>query len=364
MRHLCINGRFLTQPITGVQRYGHEFLSALDAMLARGDPAVAGLKVTLVTPQTGVCHPINLQHIIHKPVGRFTGHAWEQLDLPRHVEGDLLFCPGNAAPLATLLSKMPVAVVVHDLSYRYFPDAYNWKFRALYGFVMPFVMWFSKCIITVSAAERAEILKVYPTVDDKIFAVPNGGMPQHVANDVAPVRRPKPYFLYVGSLTKRKNFPTVLRATADLLSELDFLLLVAGQGGNTFSFWANTSQEVPFAVEFLDQINNTAQLAALYKGAVCLVFPSRYESSGLPPIEAMACGCPVIVSDIPALRERCGDAALYCDADDVESIKQAMQALLLNGELRRDLSKKGMARATLFSWDDCVRKTLDRLRTY
>jgi glycosyltransferase involved in cell wall biosynthesis len=111
-------------------------------------------------------------------------------------------------------------------------------------------------------------------------------------------------------------------------------------------------------VTWLGQVDDPARLAAAYRGARCLVFPSFYEASPLPPTEAMAHGCPVVAAEIPSLRERCGDAALYCDPHDRAAIARAVERVLDDAALAADLRRRGAARAATFTWAACAERTL------
>ena len=153
-----INGRFLTQRITGVQRYARELVQALDAVL----DAKPEIKVTVVSPRLSEAPPA-WRNIELRQVGYLRGHAWEQFELPWYSRGKTLFCPGNTAPVISLLSAQPVIVTVHDLSYRYFPEAYRPAFRLWYGLIIPLVLRRAASIITVSESERRAIIAHYPT---------------------------------------------------------------------------------------------------------------------------------------------------------------------------------------------------------
>lgn len=116
-------------------------------------------------------------------------------------------------------------------------------------------------------------------------------------------------------------------------------------------------------VRFADRVRTFAELASLYRAAVCLLFPSFYEGFGLPALEAMAHGCPVVASDIPALREVCGDAAVYCNPHDPSDIAERILMVASDSQLRERLRRFGLARAREFSWEKCARQTLAILRS-
>jgi glycosyltransferase involved in cell wall biosynthesis len=152
----------------------------------------------------------------------------------------------------------------------------------------------------------------------------------------------------------------MLEAACRLSRERGFNFVFVG--GTAISIRATTTAipaDVASHVNFVGDVNDPKELAQYYRRATCFMFPSLYESSGLPPIEAMACGCPVIVSDIPALRERCGGAAIYCDPEDIESVAAAVVRVVDDSRLQSTLSADGLARAAQFSWKRCARETLD-----
>lgn len=364
-----INGRFLVQPVTGVQRYAIEVVSALDRLLAACDPRVAGVRVAFHVPHSADAGRLPLQAMTVVRHGGFDGHVWEQFVLPGRLSGQVLFCPANTAPIATLLSSRPVVVTVHDLSFRYHPAAYDPRFRAWYRLLTPLIMRRACRVITVSESERRAITSLYTAVAARIAVIQNGAgfrtLPRLEAGDPAEKEPlPERFVLYVGSLSARKNFQGVLAAFLRLAAEDPALSLVVA--GGTGAALRDLQVEVPEVhrarILFLGQVDDGARLAALYRRAACFVFPSYYEASPLPPIEAMTFGCPVVASSIPALRERCGDAAEYCDPESVESIAGAMRRILADPLRAEELRRRGGQRAAAFTWEECACRTLEVLR--
>ena len=365
IRRIYINGRFLTQPITGVQRYAHEVVKAFDRLLEQGIIDPSRYRFTLLIPTRGLRHEIPLQHIALKPLGQYSGHAWEQWELPFHHWDGVLFSPGNTAPLMSYLFRRPVVVTVHSVAFLTVPEAYSRAFRLWYRFLTPFIMKYSRAVITVSRSEQNAILQNYPQVQGKIHVIQNGGLPEEVLSRKEtlwqqPVPYPTPYILFVGSLSRGKNLTGVLKALEILLREQDVHLVVVGSTARTFhKQQMEISSSLQDRIHFAGQIENPEELLPLYHQACCLAFPSFYEASSLPPLEAMACGCPVVASDIPALRERCGTAALYCSPEQPESIAAAIRQLLQDGALRERLIRAGYQHAAQFTWDACARKTFE-----
>lgn len=338
-----------------MQRYGNELLAALDAVLADRPE----LRVRLLTPPLPDGRVPPLRHIVHCPVGRLHGHAWEQVELPRHVGKAILFCPGNTAPVASLLGAGPVVVTVHDLSYLYFPDAYSRAFKLVYNRLIPLVLKRARRVITVSNSERASILAHYPFAAPRLIAVQNGGLPVGIAEQTPIAPADTPTILYVGSLSKRKNFGGMLAVAIELARRRNVRFAFVGgvpQGLN--ATLAEVPSDVRDRILFHGQVNDWPRLLDAYRGADLFFFPSFYEASPLPPIEAMGCGCPVIASAIPSLEERCGTAAHYCDPHDSASMTKAIETLLDDPEKREALRQAGYVRARHYSWATCAAATL------
>ncbi|WP_440980289.1 glycosyltransferase family 4 protein (plasmid) [Sphingomonas pseudosanguinis] len=354
---IIINGRFLTQGITGVQRYARELLPAFDALL----DSRPELRVRLLTPPIDHDSVPALRNIRHESVGRRQGHAWEQLDLPRHVGRAVLFCPGNTAPVASLLGRGRVVVTVHDLSYRYFPEAYSRGFRLLYNRLIPLILRRADRVVTVSQSERRAILEHYPFADERLIAIQNGGLPTGI-DEQTPDPAADPTVLYVGSLSKRKNFPGMLAAAIRLARTRGTrFVFIGGVPQGLTETLSSVPDDLRDHIRFAGQVNDWDQLLAAYRSAHCFLFPSFYEASPLPPIEAMGCGCPVIAGDIPSLRERCDDAARYCDPADIDGIVAAVEAVLDDPAHASALRAAGYAQARRYSWHHCAQATLDAI---
>lgn len=372
--HLALNGRFLAQNVTGVQRVAIEFTSALDRLLASGE--VGNVHAELLVPRRSqLITNLPLQRISLRREGRLQGHAWEQLELPMLARNRTLLCLGNTAPLALLARKHNrVFAMVHDLSYQYFPDAYSRTFRMLYGAVVPMVLARSAHIFTVSSSEQASILRHHGRriSRDRITVVQNGGGEgsPHPTSDEPSSLRPneravpsrtvrKRQALYVGSLTRRKNAAGVLEATVRLARSHDADIVFIGSSAPMFKA---TGLTVPRDVEkrfrFLGQVDDPDQIEAEYRAASVFLFPSFYEASPLPPVEAMNLGLPVVAGDIPSLRERCSGGAVLVDPNDSDEIVLAAARLLDDPAHWSAQQEAGMAAAAEYSWERQARSIL------
>lgn len=373
---LSVNGRFLLQDVTGVQRVAIEFLRALDDLLSEGE--FPGIEVTVWVPRAvPLITQLPLKSVKIRREGRLTGHAWEQLELPRLVGRSSLLCLGNTAPIARLIAnKAPTYTIVHDLSYKYFPAAYSRTFRLLYNLIIPIVLARSTHVFTVSTSEEVSIIRRYPRLVDphRVTAVQNGGGEAAVGAQISsmeaslqpgstdvPAAELRPQMcLYVGSLTKRKNGDGLALAAVKLADELNIKFVFVGGTGSQFEgVRLQVPERIRAKIVSLGQVNEPERIEALYRQAKVLVFPSYYEASPLPPVEAMSFGTPVVCSDIRSLRERCGDAALYCDPADVTSIVDQVTRVLTDENLWRDLQRRGLAQAAKFDWKRQVRSVLD-----
>jgi len=343
LRPVVVDGRFLAQPLTGVQRYAREVVRALDRRLAAGAEGLG--PVALVRPPDAP--PLGgLAAIEERSAGTRAGHAWEQLDLPRAARGARLVCLGNAAPLV----HPRVVVALHDAGVYAIPDSYGRAFRLAYRAQFAWFARRAERIVTVSAFSAGELARHAGVDPARTVVVPNGA--SHLA-DVAPDRSvlarhglaPGGYVLAIGSPKRHKNLAAVAAALA-LLPEPRPRLAIAG---NVHPRGVPAVQVPDDAV--LPGGVNEGELKALYAHALCLAFPSFYEGFGIPPLEAMACGCPALVARTSSLPEVCGDAALYCDPRDPATLADAIARLLREPGLRAELAARGRARAALFTWD-------------
>src|SRR4051812_25633467 len=255
------------------------------------------------------------------------GHLWEQLALPL-VPAQLIYCPANLAPLASSRN----VVVIHDVAALRHPEWYSEAYVAWQKAVLPVIARRARLVITVSEFSRREIQEVLG-VDATV--IPNG-----VDERFRPGAEKKDYALVVGTKIARKNL-AALSATADALG---LELLAAGSGRGYMKEEATSIRDLGYVPD--------EQLPALYAGARVLLMPSLYEGFGLPCLEAMASGTPVVAANRGALPETCGDAALVVEPEDFA--EAAMQAVTTE---RERLTQAGLARAARFTWERTARET-------
>ncbi len=355
-----INGRFLTQPTTGVQRYALELTRALDALLASGEIPPTEYAFAMLAPR-GVTVDTGLEHISIRHVGRWQGHLWEQLELPVHARRGILLNLCNVAPAVS----GTVMVTIHDASVFATPSAYSLAFRSWYRLLHLVLARTATVVVTDSEYSRSELQRHCRVPPEKIAVVPLGA--EHVArvarDDTILARHglgAKPFVLAVSSLNPNKNFRAVERAMGRL-GTLASAVDVVVAGGTNEQIFRTAGRPSGGPLKYIGYVSD-GELRALYERAACFVYPSLYEGFGLPPLEAMWCGCPVVVSRTTSLPEVCGDAALYCDPHDPADLASQIERLLRSESLRTELRARGLRRAAAFSWERCGREIFGLLK--
>ncbi|WP_123041928.1 glycosyltransferase family 4 protein [Cohnella candidum] len=353
--NLYINGRFLTQAITGVQRYAVELVKQWDGLLASGDGETAEYRFTLLVPP-GAIHDLNLKRIRVKQVGRIGGHAWEQLVLPWHARDGWLVNLCNTGPL----SKRRQIATIHDAAVYEFPHSFSFAFRSAYRVIQNGLGIMAQRIITVSQFSKTQLTRHCRIPESKIRVVALGN--EHVRELRADPGifakhgiEPKRYLLAVSSHNPSKNFANLVKAV-ECLENADYDIVIAG--GANAKIFGRSDLPVSGKIKQIGYVTD-GELKALYEGAACFVFPSLYEGFGLPPLEAMACGTPVVVSDAASLPEVCGEAALYCDPRDPRNIARQIGTVMSDERIRETLSESGRRQAARFTWGACARQTLE-----
>ena len=265
----------------------------------------------------------------------------------------------------------PVVVSIHDLSFEHLPETFKRRSRTQLRLTVRHSARRAARIISLSEHGRRDIIETYGITAERVSAIPlaapsNFG-PVHDNRELQRVRHnygiDGDYILSVGSIQPRKNLARLVKAYASLrgnksADKLPKLVLV-GKCGWLYDETLRTLEEtgVKDSVVLTGYVPQ-ADLPALYSGALCFVYPSYFEGFGLPPLEAMKCGAPVIVGNKTSLPEVVGDAALAVDPFDVEAIASAMKKVIESSALRNELSIKGQTRAEAFDWRETARKTL------
>jgi glycosyltransferase involved in cell wall biosynthesis len=345
VRRWSINGRFLTQPMTGVQRYACEIVRELDALLDADHPFARMFELELVSPKTSKGQSIDLalRHIPTRVVGGARGHAWEQLLLPQNVSGGLIsLC--NTGPLV----HPKHIVCIHDLNTRLYPASYSWKFAALYRALLPALGLRAKAVTTVSRFSADQLVGHGVCAREKIAIVPDGH--EHALRWSArhSQRTGRDTVVLIGSLAPHKNVALIL-GLARRLAEAGLRIAVSGTRDDRVFNADGAAVPAADNIIWLGRLSDD-ELAGVLTDCLCLAFPSFTEGFGLPPLEAMALGCPVVASDQASLPEICGEAALYAAPTNADAWMRQLVRISRNERLRARLADSGRLRAKRFSW--------------
>ena len=297
----------------------------------------------------------------------FSGHIkrllWYQTSLNWQLKQNKIDLFFSLASEGMLFPSIPQIVIVHDLIPLKYPEV-SPKWRYYYLYVLPSILKRCCQIVSISEHTKQDLIETYHLNPELIKVVYNGYdgdlfFPQTNSEILTKYNLDK-YFLYVGDMRYYKNLDRALSAF-DLFPDKDYKFVITGRKDDFFYPQLKNKVDLLSAkdrIVFLDYVP-TQDLPSLYSMAQCLVFISLYEGFGLPVLEAMACGCPVLTCDRTSIPEVGGDSVLYVEPENIDDIVRGMQEIVNNTKLRNNLKNKGLARAKLFSWD----RTLNGIRS-
>ena len=357
-----IDAQPLTKEKSGVGYYTEQLIRALEI--------VEGKNEYVLFSTRDFASPFSDSTRFHKRITPHVwGYAWMQIGQPIQIsrEGlDLYHGPNFVAPLA---APCPTVITIHDLSSFIMRESHRWMNNIIQRVLVPSSARRSRAIIAVSETTRNDVVRILSIPVQKIRVIPEAvdGIFEPVADNEARSRvlskfgLPQKYILFVGTLEPRKNIPSLLEAYARLIHSGDIehrLVLAGGKGwGGDAIYQKMRSLKIEAQVIFTGYVARE-DMPALYSMADLFVYPSLYEGFGLPPLEAMACGTPTIVSDGSSLSSVVADAGLKVDPLDVSGLAEALRRVLLDKGLRRDLIKRGKKRVKCYSWEAAARETL------
>ncbi|MDR3128921.1 MAG: glycosyltransferase family 4 protein [Tannerellaceae bacterium] len=349
---IVVKARFLSQPMTGTQRYGAE----LSLRLKQIDPSIH-----FVCPKNVIQHEL-FEKLQAEVVGHKTGLLWEQIDLPKYLKAH------NNPLLVNYVASAPFGygnriVTLHDITYLRYPKSYSLKFRLQCRLLTPLILKNSLALITVSEFSKKEIsghFRNYPP--PSIHVIYNATGSQFTVK--SPNKPSIPYLLAVSSHFYHKNIARLIEAFVDLhkSGKIDIPLVIAG-GSSPYSGNQNFNTVSDSSIRFMGRVSDE-ELISLYQSATAFIFPSLYEGFGIPPLEAQACGCPVIASNAAAIPEVLGDSVLYFNPDSVSEMQDAIYSIVTDASLRQSLREKGLENVKRFSWDDSASRLYDLILKY
>ncbi|CAB3776366.1 D-inositol-3-phosphate glycosyltransferase [Paraburkholderia ultramafica] len=348
----AISGKFTWQPMAGVQRVAYELTRAMQMR------ATPGEELEIFVPRNAIEPGASLKR--QRQFSWLRGTLWEQITLPFAARGRTLLSLCNTNPTI----KRRHVVMVHDMAVYDVPQGFSKEFRLWYRIIFSMFPKSNPTILTVSEYSKQWICHHLNVDESRVEVVPPGADHlDRVVADPGITQRlgltKDAYCVIVGSLHPRKNLQRVLEAITQLQHLTNIRFVVVGRKNSRIfndglvSQFADSKQ-----VKWSGFVSDGDQ-KALHENAGRLIFPSLYEGFGLPPLEAMYCGCPVIASSRTAIPGVCADAALYCDATSAADIAEKVSCLRTDEGLREHYRAKGAARAREFKWERSVQRLLD-----
>jgi glycosyltransferase involved in cell wall biosynthesis len=349
-----IDGMALAQPRTGVGTYTFELAQALASATPQDEFQLIS-PLPFASPVLAETPPANLQLIYSRP--NVLQRRWWTIGLPSYLRNhplDLFHGTNYEAPLR---GSCPAVITIHDLSLLLHSSTHEARAVRRARLLLPLMARVAKAIITPSEQIKSEVCEHLRILPDKVFATPLAPRsifkPASRAETAATRRRlgiGDDFLLFVGTVEPRKNLSTLIKAFEEVFRTTDLRpqLVVAGQVGWKSDELLSQLERSP-AREHIKQIGfvSDEDLRALYSSCSAFVYPSIYEGFGLPPLEAMACGAPVVASRVPSTNE---SVARVTSATDYRDLAQIVVELLSDQQLRRSLSERGLKHARGFSW--------------
>lgn len=294
---------------------------------------------------------------------------WEQSILPmksseKNIE--ILHCPAHVSPL---VSSKKIILTIHDLAFKLLPKTFKLPNRIYLNNIVPVSIKKADKIIAVSKNTKKDIIEQYNIPSDKITVIYNGINNDYKVIDKSDIinkikkkyNLSNEFILYLGTLEPRKNITNLIKAYSLYKSKLnnEIKLVIAGGKGWLYEdvFSLVEEKQLEEDVVFTGYVDEE-DIVPLYNAATLFVYPSLYEGFGLPPLEAMACGTPVITSNVSSLPEVVGDAAITVDPHNINKLSQAINRILDNENLQNEMIQKGIERSKKFTWEKTARETI------
>jgi glycosyltransferase involved in cell wall biosynthesis len=294
------------------------------------------------------------------PLSGAKAHLWEQTILPWRARGSLLWSPSATGPI-TMARQI---VTLHDVAFLDTPEYFSKSFRAFYAALTPRLMRVAARVVTVSAFSRQRILETLGASPEQVVVIGNGvsehfrpQSPEAIAGARAALDLPPRYFLLQATSDRRKNLAGALQAWTRALPYLpdDLSLVVSGNLGRSHVFGAAGEIVAPPRARLVGYVAEE-QLAPLMAGAEAFLFPSLYEGFGIPILEAMACGAPVLTSAATATQEVAAGKALLVNPLSIDDIARGIVQMASDPAMRARLAEEGQRHAMRFNWDDVARR--------
>jgi glycosyltransferase involved in cell wall biosynthesis len=358
----------------GIGRYTRELISALLGLESAHQYVIFAATGGLETGdwRTGIQRR-NVQFRALPLTDEWLARLWHRLRLPIPVEAvtgplDVFYSPDFVLPPTQRATR--TLLTVHDLSFMHYPETFVPPLRRYLERVVPRSIARADLVLADSAHTRSDIVSLFGAPPDKVQVLYSGVHPRFCPEPEPGEREQlrdrynigdQPYVLSVGTIQPRKNYVRLIQVFAHLqtctLRVANLQLLIGGGRGWLYQDIFAEAEKHGDRVRLLGFVDD-ADLPALYRNAALFAFPSLYEGFGLPVLEAMACGAPVVCSNASSLPEVAGDAALLVDPHDTDALTQALVRTLEDADLRREMIARGFAQAARFTWEQAARQLL------
>jgi glycosyltransferase involved in cell wall biosynthesis len=365
---IAINARFSGQE--KIEGYGR-FTNGLVCAMASAFPTDEFILMYDKQPEISVMRQGNITELVKGPAARhpLLWKLWYDISMPsmaKKAKADLIFSPDG---FCSLHSSVPQVLAIHDLAFLHFPSGISRLYRSYYRYYTPQFIRKAKQIITVSEFSMRDIIDHYPHAKGKISVIYNASDKRFSPlgwNDKEQVKGKyadgSEYFLYAGSIHPRKNLVNLLKGFSwfKKRQRSNMKLIIAGRLAWGADEFVRQMQTYKYREEIvMTGYVSDGEMQQLIGAAYAMVYPSYWEGFGMPLLEAMQAGVPVITSASSSMPEIGGNAALYCEPGDSEGWGKAMGLLYKDENLRSSLINKGFERASLFSWEESAKKLRD-----
>ena len=348
---------------TGIGTYTHQLISSLSVIDEIND-------YLIFLPNGSSLKKLKNNFHISSVKDMENENFWDKVSVPnlfRNNNIELYHVPQNGVGLSNKIDCKKT-ITLHDIIPLKMPQTVSDRYLKIFNDELPKLLNYCEGIITVSEYSKKDIAKEFNFPKDKIYVTPLASEKIYVPmskNKCKKIINMKygisdNYVLYVGGLSPRKNLIGLIEAFSKVNNRNSTKLVITGKKGHSYDMYKKRAEELNIINDviftgFIPLID----LPTFYNGAEMLVYPSFYEGFGLPPLEAMACGTPVITSNITSIPEVCKDAALLIDPYNIDELSLSIEKLLSDNYLILEMMKKGLIRSTDFSWESTALKTID-----
>lgn len=358
MKKILINGLLINDKKAGIGNYGYNLINSL--VNYNSDYNIS------VLTQHGI--RLNKINTVYKKYNSsYKRILGEQLLLFReYYKYDLIHFIDYSSPIIKI--NKPIIVTIHDLSFYKFPETFAYGSRKIKETITPISIKRASKIIVDSQSTKKDVLATFDISESKVKVIYPGRPNYQMLDDKKQIENIKKkykisgdYILYLGTLEPRKNILRLIDAYSSLIKEgITENLVIAGKKGWLYEDIFKRVKQLGLKerIIFTDYIDEEDK-PLLYSGAKVFVYPSLYEGFGLPPLEAMTCGIPVVVSNSSSLSEVVDEAGLYVNPKDTHSIAQGIYDIITNGELRDKLVVAGRKRSLCFDWNKTARQVIE-----